>query len=155
MPRMRCQPGFYRCSGDSAGILGSGSSRHRFSTHRRYPQCEQGTPRTSCTNRASTGVANDVQKCDQPGFYRCGHGAVLADLCQGGCGDQGYQLLLPLYPRQDFFIRIFTDDANWASTSAARTSEREWEPNSHRFLLRFRIGRDQHTTSDRRRQLEI
>ncbi len=31
----------------------------------------------------------------------------------------------------------------------------KWETNSHRFPLRLRIGRDQHTTPGRRRQLKI
>ncbi|MFO0003298.1 MAG: hypothetical protein ACK559_19425, partial [bacterium] len=62
------------------------------------PRMNRGTPRTNCTNRASTDVANDVRKCNQPGFCRCGRGAVLADSCRGGRGDQEQRLPLPLYP---------------------------------------------------------
>jgi hypothetical protein len=51
------------------------------------------TPRPSCTNQASTDVANEVRKCNQPDFCRCGRGAVLADWCRGGRRDQehGYR----------------------------------------------------------------
>jgi hypothetical protein len=57
----RPRRGANRASTDVAakvrGSSGPGSSRHRFSTRRRYPQCEQG----------------DTQdKLHQPGFYRCG-----------------------------------------------------------------------------------
>jgi hypothetical protein len=48
------------------------------------PRVKQGDTQKSCTNRASTGVANNVRKCNQPGFYRCGQGAVLADCAREG-----------------------------------------------------------------------
>ncbi len=137
------------------GSSGLGSSRHRSSTRRRYPQCEQG----------------DTQdKLHQPGFYRCGERRTkmrptgLLPVWSRSCSRRfvpgrvrrpGLPVTATTLPANKTLIRIFTNDTNWASTSVARTSEREWEPNSHRILLRFRVGRDQHTTSDWRRQLEI
>ncbi len=89
------------------------------------PRVRQGDTQKSCTNRASTGVASNIGKRNQPGFYRCGQGAVLADCAREGAETKSNGYRYHSTPEQGFFlIRIFTDDANWASTSVARTSGR-------------------------------
>jgi hypothetical protein len=84
--------GANRASTGVATIVQGSSSLARAGTGSQpagsIPRMNRRTPRPSCTNRASTYVANDVRKCDQPDFCRCGRGAVLANLCQGGRDDQ-------------------------------------------------------------------
>jgi len=153
-----CQPGFYRCDDDIAGIFrsrlgqtlfidppaappvrtggcperganrastgvativrgssGPGSSRHRFSTHRRYPPCEQG----------------DTQdKLHQPGFYRCGKRrtkmrptGLLPEwprscsrrFVPGSVRRPGLPVTATTLPANRILIKIFTHDTNWVS----------------------------------------
>jgi hypothetical protein len=120
--------GANRASTDVATIVQGSSSLVRAGTGSQpaggIPRMNRRTPRPSCTNRASTDVANDVRKCNQPDFCRCGRGAVLADLCWGGRDDQEQRLPLTTLPATETLIKIFPDGANWASTSVAWTSER-------------------------------
>ena len=94
--------GANRASTDVATIVQGFSSLVRAGTGSQpaggIPCMNRRTPRPSCANRAFTDVANDVRKCNQPDFCRCGRGAVLAGLCRGGRGDQEQRLPLPLYP---------------------------------------------------------
>jgi hypothetical protein len=134
-----CQPGFYQCDDDIAGVFrsrlgqtlflnppaaspvrtegrprrganrastgvativrgssGPGSSRHRFSTRRWYPQCEQG----------------DTQdKLHQPGFYRCGERRTI--MWPTG--------LLPVWPR-NCSRGVMPGRAQRAETTATATT---------------------------------
>ncbi|MFN9910192.1 MAG: hypothetical protein ACK56F_29450 [bacterium] len=70
-------------------------------------------------------MANDVRKCNQPGFCRYGRGAVLAGFVLGRTrrpGTKGYRST-----HAGTLIKIFPGGANWASTSVARTSEQREE----------------------------
>jgi len=156
----RCpEQGANRASTGVATIVQGSSSLARAGTGSQpagsIPRMNRRKPRPSYTNRASSGVANDVQKCNQPDFCRCGRGAVLADLCRGGRDDQEQRLPLPLYPRRRLSNQDLSRRCQLGFYQCGSDFGAKWGTNSHQFSLRFRIGRDQHTTPGRRRQPKI
>ena len=116
------------------------------------PRMNRGTPRTNCTNLASTGVVNDVRKCNRPGFCRCGRGGCSRRFCAGeGATTRDKGLPLPLYPRRDF-NQDLSGRCQLGFYQCGSDFGAKGRMNSHQFSLRFRLGRDQRTTPGRRRQ---
>ncbi len=88
------------------------------------PRMNRGTPRKNCTNRASTGVANDVRKMQPTGLLPVWSRSCSRRFVPGRVRRPRVTVTATTLPAKEILISIFLDDANWASTSVARTSER-------------------------------
>jgi hypothetical protein len=93
----------------------------------------------SATNRASAGVVTELFS-----QIRAGEGAETRS--------NGYRYRST---REGGFNQDLSRRCQLGFYQCGSDFGAEWETNSHRFPLRFRIGRDQHTTPGRRRQPEI